>query len=176
MAYLNIRKILTIIFAFIVFAVVFILGMYFDRKFYPYLTVLGSCIELAKTPLVVLTKNIPHETLTVPGNDEIKIVAPKKGEILCLGKEYTVKWEVPERLEKVTLKIAGGAPVSTIGYFPSGYEGKELGKGQFRWLVGYNRENTKIVPGPAYKIYLESTYANYGIGNFSEMFTITNCK
>lgn len=112
-------------------------------------------------------------------NNLFKIISPKSGEKLCLGKDYEIMWEVPAETNGITLQVAevkNGDTIHDIGNFPGTYESSQSGKGVFSWTVGYNRDNIKLVPGPGYHIVIRGIYKHYEVVNTSDYFTISSCK
>lgn len=108
------------------------------------------------------------------------IIAPKQGEVLCLGQKYTIQWRVPEDdVQGITLKIAkpeNGDTIQTIGSFPSTYNTNKQGYGSYTWIVG-DTQNSNLIPGPAYHIFLQGDYHGWGLLSAdSLLFTINTCS
>lgn len=113
-----------------------------------------------------------------PTNTMLQILSPKTGETLCLGKSYTVRWQVPAGMDGITLKIAeakNGNTIHDIGNFGANYGGTQSGQGTFSWNVGFNRDGANLIPGPGYHIILTGTYKQYQLTNTSNYFTLSSC-
>jgi hypothetical protein len=109
-----------------------------------------------------------------------QILAPQRGEILCLGQYYTIKWQVPQDTGAISLGVAipdntDNPKVHTIGNLTAGYGGDGKGMGEFSWKVGYTRDNTQLIPSLMYRITLDATYRGWGTTVVSPYFTIANC-
>ena len=109
------------------------------------------------------------------------ITAPKKGDSLCLGEEFKIEWEAPDRISIVRfLVMEGGGGYGTdsytIGSYPSPFnELNEAGYGEFLWKVGEVKEGT-MPEGLTYQIRALGNSSGSGTDYTSEIFSIILCE
>jgi hypothetical protein len=123
--------------------------------------------------------NIINQADYTKFKSESAIIAPTQGEVLCLGKQYAIKWRVPaDDIQGITLQIAqptNGDTIHTIGSFPGTYISNKPGYGSYTWIVGNTIDTTTFIPSPAYHIILSGDYHGWDVTTDSQLFTIDNC-
>jgi hypothetical protein len=134
--------------------------------------------QMGSAPPAASGKTAAAPAAVNPTNDMLKILSPKKGNLLCLKNTFDVVWQVPEDMAAVTIKIAeaaNGDTIHDIGSFPADYQGS-AGKGTYKWIVGENKDKVVIEPGAAYHILIQGTYNGWFLSSASEYFTISDCE
>lgn len=134
------------------------------------MTILNQEIEVLKNP--------PKPPIT------FDLLAPKGGESLCRGKEFTIKWSGSEAYEQSSVMIKGPRTTSLVGDFPITWnETNTPYAGEVVWKVGYaggeyaGQREYSIPDGTLYKVYIEAKGPNQATKTIeSGPFTITTCE
>lgn len=127
---------------------------------------------------IEILKNPPKPPVT------FDLLAPKGGENLCRGKEFTIKWNGSEAYEQASVMIKGPRTTSIIGDFPITWnETKTPYAGEVVWKVGYaggeyaGQREYSIPDGALYKAYIEAKGPGQATKTIeSNPFTITTCE
>ena len=124
---------------------------------------------------------IANEDPVVSDDKGLIIVAPKKGDSLCLGEEFKIEWKTPDEINIVRFIVQEGGggygtDVYTIGSYPSPFnELNESGYGEVLWKVGEVKEG--IMPeGLTYQIRAIGSGSGSEMNYTSEIFSIQECK
>lgn len=98
----------------------------------------------------------------------LKMISPKGGEVMCLNREFEIKWEGSSKIKIVNLYLIdpkeGGKylPIDSVPFDHGGVEGGTTGS--YIWTVGklpqdpYAAIQPFVMPGDAYQIQIGGSY------------------
>lgn len=98
---------------------------------------------------------------------KLRILTPEGGETLCLGQDYTIRWEGPKDLSTVGLYFGGWIGYGIGPLSATRNESNSPGTGEFVWKVGF-REDGKDQVLTVGEVYVISITGHFPLSSGKE--------